>query len=321
MTRKILVLGAGELGMAVLEALAAHPHRRHHHTKISVLLRQSTLDSAAPDKKQREQRLRALHVGFEAADVEAASASELAAAFDGYDTVVSCTGMGAPAGTQLKITEAALAAGSVTRFFPWQYGMDYDAIGAGSSQDLFDEQLEVRARLRAQEQTKWTIVSTGLFMSFLFLADFGVVDLPARTARALGGWENTITLTTPGDIGRVTADIILDPRGYADASQVVYTAGDTLSYRQIADLVDARFGGGSSSGGPFARELWDKAELGRQLAADGSNTLIKYRDTFAQGRGVSWDVARTVNHERGIPMTDVRAYLEGMEGGDVGLGA
>ena len=321
MTRKILVLGAGELGMAMLEALAAHPHRHHHHhhTKISVLLRQATLDSAAPDKKQREQRLRALHIGFEAADVEAASASELAAVFDGYDTVVSCTGMGAPPGTQLKITEAALAAPSVTRFFPWQYGMDYDAIGAGSSQDLFDEQLEVRAKLRAQQGTKWTIVSTGLFMSFLFLADFGVVDLPARTARALGDWENTITLTTPEDIGRVTADIILDPRGYADASQVVYTAGDTLSYRQIADLVDGRFGGSDSR--PFARELWDKAELGRQLAADGDNTLIKYRDTFAQGRGVSWAVERTVNHERGIPMTDVRAYLEGMDGGDVGSGA
>lgn len=316
MTRKILVLGAGELGMSMLESLAAH--RLRGHTKISVLLRQATLDSAAPEKKHREQRLRALDVGFEAADVEAASAEELASVFEGYDTVVSCTGMYAPPGTQSKITEAALAAKSVTRFFPWQYGMDYDVIGAGSSQNLFDEQLEVRARLRAQEETRWTIVSTGLFMSFLFLADFGVVDLGKRTVRALGDWENTMTLTTPEDIGRVTADVILDPREYAEGSQVVYVAGDTLSYRQIADLVDARF---ASDGGPFQRELWDKAELSKQLAADGGNALVKYRDTFSQGRGVSWEMERTVNYQRGIPMTDVEAYLEGMQSGDVGSAA
>lgn len=126
-----------------------------------------------------------------------------------------------------------------------------------------------------------------------------------------------MTLTTPGDIGRVTADVILDPREYAEASQVVYVAGDTLSYREIADLVDARFVA-SAGGAPFKRELWDKNELGRQLAADGGSALVKYRDTFAQGRGVSWDKEQTVNHQRGIPMTDVRAYLEGMDGGDVG---
>lgn len=313
MTQKVLVLGAGELGIAMLESLAVHPLRGD--AKISVLLRQATIDSEAPDKKRRTQHLRALGVDFEAADVEAASASELASVFEGYDTVVGCTGMYAPPGTQVKISEAALGASSVTRFFPWQYGMDYDAIGAGSSQDLFDEQIEVRAKLRAQEKTKWTIVSTGLFMSFLFLADFGVVDLKGRTARALGDWGNRMTLTTPEDIGHVTADVILDPREYAEGSQVVYVAGDTLSYRQIADMVDARF---ASEGGSFKRELWDLAELSKQLAADGSNALVKYRDTFAQGRGVSWEMEQTVNYQRGIPMTDVKAYLEEMKGGGVG---
>ena len=44
MTQSILLLGAGELGMAVLEALAKHP-RRGSDTKLAVLLRQSTIDS------------------------------------------------------------------------------------------------------------------------------------------------------------------------------------------------------------------------------------------------------------------------------------
>lgn len=85
-------------------------------------------------------------------------------------------------GFQLRIAQLALAVG-VGRFFPWQYGLDYDAIGAGSQQDLFDEQLEVRALLRrspACAPTDWCIVSTGVFTSFLFEAGFGPVDCEKR---------------------------------------------------------------------------------------------------------------------------------------------
>ncbi|KAF7551177.1 hypothetical protein G7Z17_g5196 [Cylindrodendrum hubeiense] len=301
MTDSVLVLGAGELGLGMLEALARHPRR--HNTRISVLLRQATLDSAAPEKKKLTQRIRALGVGFEAADVVGASVSDLAAIFAHFDTIISCNGMGLPAGTQVKLLEAVVEA-QVKRYFPWQFGMDYDLIGEGSSQDLFDEQLEVRKGLRAQSQVDWVIVSTGLFMSFLFLADFGVVDLEARTVRALGSWDNRITLSTPGDIGRVTADVVLDPQGIK--SQVAYTAGDTISYGGLADLLDQHFQT------QFRRELWDAAELQRQMDED-PNTMVKYRDTFAQGRGVAWDKEKTVNFQRGIAMTDVKTYLEGMQ--------
>ncbi|KAJ3500641.1 hypothetical protein NM208_g17098 [Fusarium decemcellulare] len=41
--------------------------------------------------------------------------------------------------------------------------------------------------------------------------------------------------------------------------------------------------------------------------------MVKYRDTFAQGRGVAWDKAKTVNEQRGIEMTDVKKYLAGLE--------
>ncbi|KAI9166553.1 Phenylcoumaran benzylic ether reductase 1 [Paramyrothecium foliicola] len=301
MTSKILVLGAGELGFAVLEALKTHT--KGHDTKTSVLLRQATLDSAAPEKKKTVQKLRALGVGFEAADVVEAAVSDLANIFRKYDVVVSCNGMGLPPGTQTKLTEAAIEA-KVGRFFPWQFGMDYDVIGQGSSQDLFDEQLKVRALLRGQSEVGWTIVSTGLFMSFLFLEAFGVVDLAARTVRALGSWDNRITLTTPEDIGRATAEVVLDPQDIGN--QVVYTAGDTVSYAEVADLVEGRFKE------KFQRELWDLQVLKKQMEED-PNTMVKYRDTFAQGKGVAWDKERTVNHQRGLSMTDVKAYLEKMD--------
>lgn len=301
MTESVLVLGAGELGICVLEALAGHAKRQQ--TRLAVLLRRATLDSAAPEKKKLTQHIKALGVGFEGADVVGATVPELAAIFAKYDTVVGCNGMGLPAGTQQKILAAVLEAG-VRRYFPWQFGMDYDIIGSGSSQDLFDEQLEVRKGLRGQDRTEWVIVSTGLFMSFLFLPAFGVVDVPARTVRALGSWDNRITLTTPPDIGRVTADVVLDPRGIRN--QVVYTAGDTLTYGTVADLVDAHFGI------KFTRELWDLDALKKQMEED-PNVMVKYRDTFAQGRGVAWDKDQTVNVQRGIEMTDVKAYLEASE--------
>ncbi|KAI1052185.1 hypothetical protein LB507_007632 [Fusarium sp. FIESC RH6] len=296
----ILILGAGELGLCVLEALSK---RKNQSQRVSVLVRQATLDSAAPEKKKLIQRIRALHAGTEAADVVSASISSLAAIFSKYDVVVSCNGMGLPAGTQVKLLDAVLEAG-VKRYFPWQFGMDYDVIGEGSSQDLFDEQLQVREKLRAQSAVDWTIVSTGLFMSFLFLPDFGVVDLPNRTVRGLGSWENEITVTTPEDIGRVTADIILEPRGIS--SQVVYTAGDTISYAHLADLLDSHFGTG------FKRELWDLDILKKQMEEQGG-MMVKYRDTFAQGRGVAWDKSGTVNVQRGIDVTDVKKYIEMMD--------
>lgn len=301
MAENILVLGAGELGLAVLEALSRHPRRNH--TKITVLMRQATLDSAAPDKKKLIQQIRALDVHFEAADVLQASVSELAAIFARYDTVVSCNGMGLPSGTQTKLCQAALEA--KVRYFPWQFGMDYDAIGLGSSQDLFDEQLGVRAMLRAQDTTEWIIVSTGLFMSFLFVAEFGVVDLDTKTVRGLGSWDNSITLTTPVDIGRATAEVVLDPRGLKN--QCVFVAGDTLTYAQVADLVDERFGT------QFRRELWDLEELAKQMREDPDNTMVKYRDTFAQGKGVAWGQDKTVNSARGMKLTDVKAYLAAMD--------
>jgi hypothetical protein len=43
-----------------------------------------------------------------------------------------------------------------------QFGGDYDAIGRGSAQPLFDIQLDVRDLLRAQTKTEWVIVSVGI---------------------------------------------------------------------------------------------------------------------------------------------------------------
>ncbi|KND87004.1 hypothetical protein TOPH_08391 [Tolypocladium ophioglossoides CBS 100239] len=115
MTDCVLVIGAGELGLCVLEGLAAHPLRKN--TRVSVLLRQATLDSTVAEKKKLTQRIQALNVRFEAADVVLASVTYLADIFSRYDAVMSCSGMELPAGTQTKLARAALE-GEVKRYFP-----------------------------------------------------------------------------------------------------------------------------------------------------------------------------------------------------------
>lgn len=121
------------------------------------------------------------------------------------------------------------------RFFPWQFGIDYDKIGRGSAQDLFDEQLDVRELLRSQQEAKWFIVSTGMSISFLFEPAFGVIDLKQASITAIGSWENAITVTSPGDIGMVTAEITLAAPG---EHGVVYVAGDTVSMSELAEIVE-----------------------------------------------------------------------------------
>lgn len=184
---------------------------------------------------------------------------------------------------------------------PWQFGVDYEAIGEGSAQNLFDEMLQVRRLLRSQEHTKWTVISTGLFMSYLFLPDVGVVDLEARTARALGTWQNRVTVTTPEDIGRLTAEMVLVPGG--TLNRVVYIGGETISYGQLAGVLDQHFGVS------FTREEWTVQQLRQKLAKEPENLWYKYQCVFADGIGISWDLEETLNARRGIRMTTVTDYI------------
>lgn len=297
--RGILVLGAGELGMAVLRQLArlAAPST----TKVTVLLRPSTLASSEPGKQQMIEELHALDIEVLPGELVSGSITELAALFSGFDTVVSCIGFAAGKGTQIKLASAAIEAG-VPRYLPWQFGVDYDVIGRGSPQDLFDEQLDVRDILRGQQVTEWLIISTGMFTSFLFEPVFGVVDLAENTVHALGSWDTAVTVTTPEDIGLLTAEIIFaEPRL---KNQVVYTAGDTLTYGELADKIDH----------VLEREVlrieWSVPELSAALALQPDDAIKKYRAVFAQGKGVAWAPDCTFNHQQQIAVTDVERWMQ-----------
>jgi hypothetical protein len=296
METDILVLGAGELGMAMLNSLS---RLAPSGTSISVLLRPSSISSPSSAQAANLSQIRSLNISIVPGDISS-SASQLAEIFKPYGLIISCLGFASGPGSQLKIARAVLQAG-VKRYFPWQFGVDYDEIGRGSAQDLFDEQLDVRDLLRGQAGTEWVIVSTGMFTSFLFEEYFGVAEWEKGVVRALGGWENKVTVTTPEDIGRLTAEIVFSKSRIAN--QIVYTAGETVSYATLADYVQ------ETKGMKVEKEVWSVDKLKKDLEASPNNAVNKYRVVFAQGRGVSWDKEKTFNWEKGIEVQGVRDWM------------
>jgi len=299
-SQNILVLGAGELGLPVLRHLARRA-RDVAGARISVLLRASAVESADAAKQRDVAEIRDLGITLVVGDLVKSSVDELATVFARYDTVIGCAGYAAGVDTPMKLARAALQA-RIPRYFPWQFGVDFDVIGRGSPQDIFDAQLDVRELLRSQQETEWVIISTGMFMSYLFEPEFGVVDLQRSEVNALGSLETEVTLTTPDDIGALTAEIVFTrPR---IRNEIVYLAGDTVSYGQVADKLQAALGR------PFRRSVWTEPFLLEELARDPHNMMRKYRAAFAQGRGVAWDKRGTFNHQHAIAVTDVASWIE-----------
>ncbi|MDF2041158.1 MULTISPECIES: aromatic alcohol reductase [unclassified Pantoea] len=298
-SENILVLGAGELGLPVLRNLAFRA-KEVEGAKISILLRESTIMSDQPGKQLVITEIRNLGINIVTGDLVMSSVDELAALFSQFDTVVGCTGYAAGINTPMKLAQAALKA-RIPRYFPWQFGADFDAIGRGSPQDIFDAQIDVRDLLRSQHETEWVIISTGIFMSYLFEPDFGVVDLQNDTVHALGSIDNTMTLTTPDDIGMLTAAIVFTtPR---IRNEIVYIAGDTLTYAEVAGKLQ------SALGRPFSCTEWSEKYLMDKLALSPQDMMSKYRAVFAQGRGVAWSKEQTFNERHNIPVTNVDSWI------------
>lgn len=295
----MLVLGAGELGMAVLRPLLLR--RGHAANPLTVLVSPGSLDAPSPEQAQNYRDLRASGVQLLPFDLVERPDEDLIALLSRFRTVINCTGFVAGPGTQLRLTTAVLQAG-VSRYFPWQFGVDYDIVGKGSGQPVFDEQYEVRGLLRAQGRTEWVIVSTGMFTSFLFDPAFGLIDADAGIVRGLGTWDTKVTVTTPEDIGRLTTDILL--RRPRIVNEVVHVASDTLSYGEFADTVD------EVMGRCFRRELLTIDMLVAELARHPEDGMARYRLGFARGNGMWWEMATTYNAVRGIPTTNTKAWLQ-----------
>ncbi|KAI4656587.1 uncharacterized protein J4E78_006476 [Alternaria triticimaculans] len=301
---QILLLGAGELGKAFLPYLSALPD-----THITVGIR-------SPSKYTH---LQSPNISLTAIDLSSPSLS-LAKTFSAYDILISATGFGADPSTVLKLAKEALLAGKIRKkqgkgkfwFFPWQWGVDYDVIGDGEGMmPLFGAQRDVRNLLRERagaSNVKWTVVSTGIFMSFLFEQFWGVVDRSKEeegkvVVRCLRDWDHKVTVTDVNDIGRVLARVIAGDVEAGD--RVLYIAGDTISYEQLADLVKR------VSGKQVEQETWSIEHLKKELESAPEDGIKKYRLVFARD-GVWWSMDRTVNNELSVDMMDVETFARSL---------
>ena len=295
---RILIVGLGELGAAMLRGLLAKidPNR------IAVLLRPQAFVTPSPERALTLDLFKRLGIEVVNADLASETIDTLAGLFAPFSVVVGCTGYASSVPVQRKICEAVLKA-EVKRYIPWQFGVDYDVIGRGSAQELFDEQLDVRDLLRKQEKTKWMIVSTGMFVSFLFEPELGIVDLKNASVRALGRLDNALTVTTAEDIGTLTAEALFADAPITDS--VVYLAGDTTSYEGLAQILERVFAR------QFSRSVWTIGELERALATSPNDQLAKYRLVFGQGRGVSWPKEKSFNWRLRLPALGIDDWLRG----------
>jgi uncharacterized protein YbjT (DUF2867 family) len=299
---KILLLGAGELGTALNNSLSQLPN-----ALIAIGVRSPEKYLHLPSPKTSLTQL----------DLTSDSES-LAQIFSHYDIIISATGFAQAPGTVTKLADEALAAGRLRRdrgqgklwFFPWQWGVDYDVTGDGTGlMPLFGEQKRVRDQLRqhaADSHVTWTVVSTGIFMSFLFEPAWGMVQRDENggpvTVRCLNNWQHRITVTDVVDIGRVLARIVA--RDVPAEDRVVFVAGDTVSYEELTTLVQG------VRGEEVIKEEWSVPYLEEELAKDPDNGLKRYRLVFAR-EGVWWNKAGTVNDQLGMNLKTVKAWVEG----------
>ena len=304
MVDSILVIGAGELGTSILESLAHHPLFDSRSISLTLLLRASSINSQASEKRAQLQHFHDLGIQLVAGDIDHDSQDALAALFAPFKTVVHAAGMTSPPGTQTKLTHAVLQAG-VRLYMPWQHGVDYDAIGPDGGRGLFCEQLGVRALLRGQNATQWLIVSCGMFMSFLFEDFWGVVtwlEDGLLRATALNSWEDRLTVTSARDIGRCTAELLL--RKDAPRIRPVFIAGETFTYAEFADTLER------TTGKAVVREVWPLEYLRKESENDPGDKLKQYRVVFAEGTGLSWPKAESWNALNGIETEDVATWVK-----------
>lgn len=299
---QILLLGAGELGTAIHAAISSLPN-----THITIGVRNPS----------KHTHLQSPTTSLAALDLTSPSET-LIPHFAIYDAIISATGFASSPGSVTKLATEILSAGKLRArrgqsrlwFFPWQWGVDYDITGDGAGlMPLFGEQKSVRDLLRAEAERSnvaWTVVSTGIFMSFLFEPFWGIVDREREasgvvTVRCLRDWEHGVTVTDVGDIGRVLARVLAgDVEG---ENRVLYVAGDSVRYGRLADIVEEVVG----SGCRVVRESWSVDYLREELRKDPDDGIKKYRLVFA-GDGVYWDKGTTANCQLGMDMKDVETF-------------
>lgn len=121
-----------------------------------------------------------------------------------------------------------------------------------------------------------------------------------------------MTLTDVEDIGKVTADLVVQPVEERNdrGGSVVFVSGQTVRYQELADVVEKVLGAGVQ----VKRELWTTEYLEGEQEQNPEDPLKKYRLMFGKKEGINWDKEKTINAQRGIETMGVEEWLRGKLG-------
>lgn len=295
----ILVIGASELGVAMVKALLNHPAVYD----VSVLIRPPTIAQDASGSKLVS-ALRALNIRLVPGDFESDSEDSLKETLSRFHTVIGCSEIspGVP-GLQARVVRLILDA-KVARYIPWQFGVDYDVLSQGPLREIVEEQVQVRTLLRSQNHTSWIIVSSGIFMSDLMNHEgLGLMISRNNKFRALGSWDTHITTTDMWDVASITALILMERPEVKN--EVCLIAGDTLSYSQIVSAYETVY-----RHCKIEKEIWSREYLQDRLVAKPGNELRRQRCIYASNVGIAWSKADSWIGQRGIHVKTLRQYFE-----------
>lgn len=223
---RVLLIGIGGVGSlagALADGLLQEKYRGQ--LTLTVLSRPDTAET----KKATIESLVARGATVRHAAVTLA---DLTVALREQDVVVSS--LGTPGCLyQRTYIDAAKAAG-VKWFIPSEWGFDYAHMEKGGQVGLIaDVKIDDLAAIKAHGMD-WTSISTGAFSEYALSPVLGVIPA-AHTIVFPASGKAAVTQTSLGDVGVIVADAIVTGRG---RNQNIYTATDTFTYEQYADLIE-----------------------------------------------------------------------------------
>ncbi|KAK4506310.1 hypothetical protein PRZ48_000040 [Zasmidium cellare] len=222
--KNVIVLGStGNVGLAAVNALAAHPAG-------------FTVTAVTRDKSRARFPNKVLVVE---SDLSKAS---LQAIFLNQDAVVSCLATFIVS-QQRDIVDAALEAG-ISRFIPSEYGLDYTGPDAVKWFPVVKPKVENLNYIRqSQDQMSWTTLVTGSFFDLKFQGPevFGF-NMAENKVTIFDGGDTEFETTNLSRIGEAIA-AILSPEHLAEtANQVVFVNSFTTTQNKVLAALEAATG-------------------------------------------------------------------------------
>ncbi|RDW91654.1 hypothetical protein BP5796_02819 [Coleophoma crateriformis] len=159
------------------------------------------------------------------------SESDLVAAFQGQDAVISVVGMGGFT-EQKKFIDAAVAAG-VKRFIPSEFSSNTLSPAVLQLLPVFGQKMEVLEYLKTKEASglTWTAIWTALLFDWGLDNGFLGYDIKSRTATIWDGGKSVFTLTNVDQLRRAVVAVLERPAQTANKN--LYIASAETSQKEI----------------------------------------------------------------------------------------